>query len=192
MNTSKWNESAKAHFGLRISDFGLRLTPPGEARRFDGAVRKSAIRNPQSAIRRSGFTLIELLLVLMILAFLATIVVPKLAGTGDKARIKTTVAQIGMFETALERFRLENGRYPTSDEGLRALVEQPANCPNWDKEGYLGKDDLPDDPWGNKYQYRYPGQHNQKGFDLWSFGPDGQDGGEDDIGNWSQQAAAQN
>ncbi len=189
MNANERNGLAGGPCGFRDSHVGSRPAPGPASRRRAGARRPSALRRARPATLRRGFTLIELLLVLMILAFLATIVVPKVVGTGDKARIKTAIAQIGMFETALERFRLENGRYPTTDEGLRALVEQPANCPNWDQEGYLGKDELPADPWGNAYQYRYPGQHNQKSFDLWSFGPDGQDGGEDDIGNWSQSAA---
>jgi general secretion pathway protein G len=187
MNTNERKGQGVAHFGIGISDFGFQKA--GLGTRDQGPAPCSPVPGPRSRGSRSamrrGFTLIELLLVLMILAFLATIVVPKLSGTGEKARIKTTIAQIGMFETALERFRVDNGRYPSSDEGLQALVEQPANCPNWDKEGYLGKE-VPLDPWGNAYRYVYPGQHNARSFDIWSYGPDGQDGGEDDINNWTQ------
>jgi general secretion pathway protein G len=132
-----------------------------------------------------GFTLIELLLVLVILAALAAIVVPKIAGRGVEAKIKSTITQISMFETALELFRVDNGRYPTSEEGLKALVEQPSNCPNWNKEGYLPKG-VPNDPWGNPYIYHCPGQHLTTGFDIYSFGPDLADGGGDDIDNWTQ------
>jgi len=131
-----------------------------------------------------GFTLIELLLVLVILAALAAIVVPKIAGRGEEAKIKSAMTQISMLETALSMFEVDCQRYPTSTEGLAALVEQPNNCPNW--KGYLPKG-VPNDPWGNPYQYQDPGQHNPKSFDLWSFGPDGQGGTTDDIDNWTQK-----
>ena len=106
----------------------------------------------------------------------------KVAVRGEQARIHAAQAQISMFETALETFEVDCGRFPTPGEGLGALVKQPANCPNWNKEGYL--QEVPSDPWGRPYVYLCPGQHNTKKFDLLSLGPDGQQGTEDDIGNW--------
>ena len=151
--------------------------------KLTGCAFQSEIRNPKSAIRR-GFTLIELLLVLVILATLAAIVVPKLAGRGEDARLKAAAAQISMFETAIEAFRVDNGRMPSTGEPvLRDLVEPPSDCPSWNKEGYLKE--VPLDPWGHPYKYLNPGQHNTRGYDLYSAGPDGVDGTPDDIGNWT-------
>lgn len=134
---------------------------------------------------REAFTLIELLLVLVILASLAVIVVPKFTGTSEKSKKTAARTAIGNLATALAKFESEVGRYPTTDEGLKALVEAPGNAKGWDGP-YIEKGGAPKDPWGTPYQYRCPGQHNQKGFDLWSFGPDGNDGGGDDIDNWSE------
>jgi type II secretion system protein G len=105
-----------------------------------------------------------------------------------EAKIKCAMVQISMLETALAVFEVDCGRYPTNDEGLGALVKQPANSQGWKKDGYLAKGGVPDDPWGHPYKYVRPGQHNPKGFDLYSFGPDGMDGTADDIGNWDQKA----
>jgi general secretion pathway protein G len=132
-----------------------------------------------------GFTLIELLLVLVILATLAAIVVPKFTKRSEQARTTAAGTDIANIELALDAFEVDCGRYPTAEEGLRALVEQPSNANGW-KGPYLKKA-LPKDPWGNQYVYRCPGQHNTNGCDLYSFGPDGQDGGGDDIDNWSQE-----
>ncbi len=130
--------------------------------------------------RTPGFTLIELMLVLVILATLATIVAPRLTGQSQKAKITATRTQISQFEVALDAFEIDMGRYPTTSEGLRALVEKPASdSENW-TQPYL-KQNVPLDPWKNEYVYRYPGQYNKDGYDLYSFGPDGKLGGDDDI-----------
>ncbi len=134
----------------------------------------------------SGFTLIELLLVLVILATLAAVVTPKFTKRSEQARITAAKTQISQFEVALDTFQIDVSRFPTTAEGLRALVEKPAsNAEGW-LEAYL-KRDIPNDPWGNEYVYRYPGQYNQEGYDLSSFGPDGKQGGDDDIVNWSEE-----
>jgi general secretion pathway protein G len=132
--------------------------------------------------RRSAFTLIELLLVLVILSVLAAIAVPRFTGHSKEARITAARLEIRNIETALDMFEISAGRYPTSDEGLLALVEQPSGVENWRPAFEHG---VPDDPWGNVYAYRCPGQHNTIGFDLYSLGPDGQEGTDDDIDNWS-------
>jgi general secretion pathway protein G len=165
------------HFGSRVSDFGLGADRRRRLRRAG-----AAIRNPQSAIR-NGFTLIELLLVLVILATLAAIVVPKLTGRGEQARVTAAQTQISNFKVALDSFEIDCGRYPNSDEGLNALITQPTNVTGWKKGGYL--DAIPNDPWGNKYVYKFPGQHNPNGYDLYSCGASGVDGGADNIGNWT-------
>ncbi len=136
---------------------------------------------------RRGFTLIELLLVVVILAILAGIVVPRFTARAEQARNSAAKTDIANIETALKMFEIDCGRYPTTEEGLRALLEPPPNVKGWQR-AYLEKG-LPVDPWGNPYQYRCPGQHNPDGFDLYSFGPDSQDenGGGDDIGNWTQK-----
>lgn len=134
---------------------------------------------------KCGFTLIELLLVLVILAALAGIVVPKFTRRSKEARITAALAEISNLEAAIDAFELDTGRYPTTSEGLGALVQQPGNTVNW--HGPYIKRGIPKDPWGNPYVYKQPGQYNQYGYDLYSFGPDGQQGGGDNIDNWSEQ-----
>jgi general secretion pathway protein G len=136
--------------------------------------------------RPFGFTLIELMLVLVILATLAAIVTPKLTGQSVKAKITAAKTQISQFEVALDAFEIDIGRYPTAVEGLRALVERPTSEAEGWQQPYL-KRDIPLDPWGNEYVYRCPGQYNQDGYDLYSCGPDGKLGGDDDITNWSDE-----
>lgn len=132
----------------------------------------------------SGFTLIELMLVLVILATLAAIVVPKFTGHSQRAKITAAETQIASFSTALDAFEIACSRYPTTTEGLQALVEKPAsNAEGWEQPYF--HQDIPNDPWGNEYQYRYPGTYNKYGYDLYSVGPDGKLGGGDDIKNWS-------
>lgn len=136
--------------------------------------------------RASGFTLIELLLVLVILATLAAIVTPMFAKRSQQAKITAARTQLSYFEVALDSFEIDVGRYPTNTEGLRALVEKPAsNSDGW-QQPYL-KNDVPRDPWGGDYIYKYPGQYNQDGYDLYCYGPDGKFGGDDDVTNWSKQ-----
>ena len=151
-------------------------------RQFIGS---SLARRARSGGRtRSAFTLIELLLVLVILAILMGVVVTRFTGRTKAAQIAAANADINAMGVALDAFEIDNGRYPTSDEGLDALIHQPSNTTNWAQGGYLKKDTIPVDPWGNQYVYRYPGTNNPNGYDLSSLGPDGREG-TDDIANWT-------
>jgi len=138
-----------------------------------------------SSSRGRGFTLIELLLVLVILATLAAVVVPKFTRRSEQARITAARADIANLEVALDSFEVDTGRYPTMEEGLAALLKQPGDVKEW--HGPYIRRGLPKDPWGNAYVYAYPGQHNADDYDLYSFGVNGQEGGDDDIDNWSEQ-----
>ncbi len=133
--------------------------------------------------RRGGFTLVEMLLVLVILATLAAIVVPKFAGRSEQARITAAQTQISNLEIVLDSFEVDNGTYPKGNNGLQDLVEQPSYARNW-RGPYI--EEIPLDPWGNAYSYEYPGKRNSQGFDLVSMGPDGRSGGDDDITNYKQ------
>lgn len=141
--------------------------------------------------RRAGFTLIEIMAVVVIIGLLSTIVGAVVFSQVDKARVTTAQSQIKSLESALEFYRMDNARYPTTEQGLQALVQRPNIEPvpkNYRPEGYLAKGRVPLDPWGNPYEYRSPGEHNPYSFDLWSWGADGAPGGEGndaDIGNWS-------
>ena len=131
-----------------------------------------------------GFTLIEILVVLVILAILATIVVPRVMDRPDEARVVKAKQDVQALVTALNLYKLDNYNYPTTDQGLQALVERPATAQNWREGGYL--DQLPTDPWGRPYQYLNPGTHAS--IDVYSLGADGSVGGEEmaaDIGNWT-------
>lgn len=136
--------------------------------------------------RRPGFTLVEVMVVVVILGLLATLVVPRVMGQGEQARRTAASVQIKEIEQALDLFRLDNGFYPTTEQGITALVTKPSLAPeprNWRSGGYLKK--VPVDPWGNSYLYRNPGDHGE--IDLLSLGPDGVEGGEGnnaDITNW--------
>jgi general secretion pathway protein G len=133
-----------------------------------------------------GFTLIEIMVVVIIIGLLAAVVVPQFLGRVDDARVAKARQDIQSLETALTLYKLDNFRFPTTDQGLKALAEKP-NDPavrNWRPGGYLKR--LNKDPWGNDYQYASPGSHGE--FDLSSLGADGQAGGEGpdaDIGNWN-------
>ncbi len=130
-----------------------------------------------------GFTLLELLVVIVIIGLLAGYVGPKYFNQVGKSEVKVAKAQIEAFDKALDQYRLDTHHYPSTSQGLAALVTKPANEPQWD--GPYLKKALPFDPWGNAYQYRQPGEHGE--FDLYSYGRDGQVGGsgEDaDITNW--------
>lgn len=140
-----------------------------------------------------GFTLLEIMVVVVILSILALYVGPKIIGRPQEARINATRMQIQSMETALKMYKLDNGVYPSTEQGLDALVQPPEVgqlAKTWRKGGYLEKAQVPKDPWGNDYVYLCPGVNNQDGFDLMSYGPDGQPGGEDenaDINNWDVQ-----
>jgi general secretion pathway protein G len=134
--------------------------------------------------RSRGFTLIELLVVLVILGLLAGLVGPQVIKYLGSANTKTAKLQIEDFSTALDAFRLDMGRYPTTAEGLQALVVQPSGATRWNGP-YLRKNIIPKDPWGNDYQYRAPGQHGY--FDLYSLGADNVEGGDgenQDVVSW--------
>lgn len=135
--------------------------------------------------RSQGFTLIEIMVVVVILGILAAIVVPRVMDNPDKARVVTAKQQIRTIETALNMYRLDNFKYPTTDQGLEALVTPPADSSarNYKKDGYMPR--LPLDPWGNQFQYLNPGTRGE--IDIYSLGADGQPGGDEvdaDIGNW--------
>ena len=130
-----------------------------------------------------GFTLLELLVVLVILGLLAGYVAPKYFSQIGKSEVKTTQAQIGALEKALDQYRIDTRHYPSTEQGLAALNAKPAGEANWG--GPYLKKAVPNDPWGNPYQYRMPGEHGE--VDIYSFGPDGAPGGSGDgadIGNW--------
>lgn len=134
----------------------------------------------------TGFTLIEVMVVIVILGVLAALVVPKVMSRPDEARITAARQDIGSIVQALKLYKLDNMRYPSTEQGLQALVSKPAAAPipaNWKGNGYLEK--LPKDPWGNPYQYLQPGLHGE--IDVMSLGADGAPGGEGsdaDIGSW--------
>ncbi len=133
--------------------------------------------------REKGFTLIEMLIVMVILGLLAALVGPRMFGKVGKSRQKAAKAQISLFETTLDTYRLDTSRYPTTEQGLQALRTKPGGVERWDGP-YLPKD-VPVDPWGHAYQYRSPGEHGE--YDIISFGADGTSGGEgenEDVVNW--------
>lgn len=133
-----------------------------------------------------GFTLIEIMVVVVILGILAALVAPNVIRRIDDARITKAKQDIRAYETALNLYRMDNFRYPTTEQGLEALVKQPAdpNIKNWKQGGYI--QNLRKDPWGNDYLYLSPGTHGE--YDLYTLGADGVEGGEGadaDIGNWN-------
>ena len=138
----------------------------------------------KSQTRSRGFSILELLLVLVILAVLSAIVGVRFAGQSEKARITAAKTQLSDFKTALGLYELQVGSYPTTQQGLEALIEEPSDAEGWSGP-YMETDTVPKDQWGNEWQYRCPGTHNEDGFDLFSYGPDQRAGGNDDIANWT-------
>ncbi len=142
----------------------------------------------QYSNKQKGFTLIELMVVLVILGVLAALIVPKVMDRPDEARVMAARQDIAAIGQALKLYRLDNIRYPSTEQGLQALVAKPTLQPvptNWKSGGYLEK--LPNDPWGAPYQYLHPGRNGE--MDIYSLGADSQPGGEGndaDIGNWNQ------
>src|SRR5512143_1294464 len=137
--------------------------------------------------REKGFTLVEILVVIIIIGLLASLVGPKLFGKVGTAKLKAAKAQIELFGTALDAFRLDVGRYPTSEEGLKALREKPSGADTW-QGPYLPKE-IPVDPWGRPYIYKSPGEQNE--YEIISLGLDGADGGEgenQDVVSWKDTA----
>jgi len=140
-----------------------------------------------SSNKQQGFTLIEIIVVVVIIGILATFVAPKFMGKTDTARITKAKSDILSLESALDLYKLDNYTYPTTDQGLEALISVPSSDPvptNWQKGGYIKK--LQKDPWQRDYLYLSPGEHGE--VDIYSLGADGVEGGEDsnaDIGNWN-------
>ena len=172
-------------------------------------MQKQSIRTTVSRTRR-GFTLTELLIVMAILVLLVSLVGPRLLGSKEKADINSVKTQIGMFQSALERYAIDMNRFPSSEQGLAALLTPPAADAdgaalgtgdelalededgsasgagsNWDGP-YLRSETLPKDPWGNSYRYEFPATHNKMNVpDIWSLGPDAQENTDDDIVSWT-------
>lgn len=133
---------------------------------------------------QSGFTLVEILVVLAILGLLVGLVGPRVLNALGGANTKTAKIQIHELSGALDLYRLEIGRYPSSDEGLEALVRKPGDAKNWNGP-YIKKSEVPKDPWDREYLYRSPGEHGD--FDVWSLGADGREGGtgeDQDVLSW--------
>ncbi len=147
---------------------------------------KRIARFQQSVNKQAGFTLIEIMVVIVIIGIMATMIVPRIMSKPDEARVIAAKQDITTLVQALKIYRLDVGRYPTTEQGLKALVEKPTAEPvpqNWKPGGYL--DLLPKDPWGYSYQYQNPGSHSE--MDVFSFGADNKPGGtslDADIGNW--------
>lgn len=139
-----------------------------------------------SSIKQSGFTLIEIMVVVIIIGLLASFILPNVIGNQDKAfRIKAR-ADVSQLSTQMTMYKLDNFSFPTTSQGISALVNNPGGKGNWRQ--LLNK--VPKDPWQNDYQYAYPGTRNPTSFDLWSYGADGAPGGEGynaDIGNWDDE-----
>jgi general secretion pathway protein G len=181
--------SAALSCAFRFNDSIARHSP--SPHRATGAIARAWVGRPASprgGRQARGFTLIEIMVVITILGILAALIVPRVIGRTDDARIAAAKQDIASVMQSLKLYRLDNGRYPTTEQGLRALIEKPTTEPvptNWKQGGYLDRSSLPKDPWGKEYQYLNPGLKGE--IDVFSFGRDGQSGGEGpdaDIGSW--------
>jgi general secretion pathway protein G len=142
---------------------------------------------------RGGFTLIEIMAVVLIIGMLSALVGVAIIPQINKGKVTTARTQIKNLEAALETYNMDNAGFPTSEQGLNALINAPPEARNYQTGGYLREHRIPEDPWNNAYQYESPGQHNQQSFDLWSWGADGKPGGtgaDADIGNWVEDAGS--
>jgi len=140
-------------------------------------------RHSQQRPTQTGFTLIEIMVVVAILAILASVVIPRIMSEPDKARVVKAKQDIRVLESSLNLYKLDNFIYPSTDQGLEALVTRPSDANNWKEGGYIKK--VPKDPWQRDYQYISPGEHGE--IDIYSLGADGVPGGDKfaaDIGNW--------
>jgi len=134
--------------------------------------------------KQAGFSLLEIMVVIVILGILASMVLPNILGNKEKAERQKVVSDITTLESAMDMYKLDNSRYPTTDQGLEALVSKPEVDPqprSYREDGYIKR--LPQDPWGNDYLLLSPGENGK--FDLFSPGLDGEEGTEDDLGNWN-------
>lgn len=140
--------------------------------------------------RRQGFTFLEIMMVVVIIGILVALVAPRLAGKTAKAKTVAAKAGLSSIASALAQYEMDMGTFPEQSEGLKGLLEKPSSddTGSWDGP-YLSKSSIPKDPWSQDFQYKYPGEHNPKDFDLWSNGPDKQSGTPDDIVNWEKEAA---
>ncbi|MDP2561934.1 type II secretion system major pseudopilin GspG [Psychrobium sp. 1_MG-2023] len=144
----------------------------------------------QKRRNQAGFTLIEIMVVIVILGILAAMVMPSVLGNKDKAQQQKVISDITTLEGAMDMFKLDNNRFPTTDQGLEALVSKPEMDPvprNYPQAGYIKR--LPNDPWGNPYLLLSPGENGQ--YDIFSAGLDGEEGTDDDIGNWNMHDLAE-
>ncbi len=159
-----------------------------EKKIMPGSIKRSGVCFKGLVGGQRGFTIIEIMVVIVIIAILAAIIAPRLIGRVDESRVTEGKVQIRNFETALKMYKLDNSTYPTTSQGLAALVLKPKTNPiprKWHKGGYLEKRSIPSDPWGNPFLYLSPGLHGD--YDLLSYGADGVKGGTDfdaDINNW--------
>jgi general secretion pathway protein G len=145
--------------------------------------------------KQAGFSLIEIMVVIVIIGLLVAIVAPNVLERADEARVQKVKSDFSNFGTALKLYRLDNFSYPSTEQGLKALVEKPTLEPvprNWKQNGYIEK--LPDDPWGRPYLYLQPAEFGKGEYDIYTLGADGVTGGEDqnaDIGNWQDEKSEQ-
>lgn|GEM_PF-45570 len=171
--------------GRKKNNYSSGICPGGRADIYM-SIDKRTGRTALTDVR--GFTLIELMVVMVILGILASLIVPRIMDRPEEARRTKAMVDIQALEQALQLYKLDNGQYPTTEQGLQALIEAPSVgrlARKWRKGGYLDKNRVPVDPWGNEFIYISPGLHGD--FDLMSYGPDGEPGGEGadaDINNW--------